>query len=190
MGQRRGIMRDMSYRDDGTVHLMFHVPTRGLLGFRQTFLTSTRGEGLMNTLFFGYEPLAGEISTRANGSLIASESGVATTFGLHNAQERGQLFIGATMEVYAGMVIGQHIRERDLEVNVCKRKHLTNIRSSTADDALRLDAPRVLSLDDAIEYISDDELVEVTPKTFRLRKKVLNADERKRDQKRRDMALA
>jgi GTP-binding protein len=190
MGQRRGIMRDMSYRDDGTVHLMFHVPTRGLLGFRQTFLTSTRGEGLMNTLFFGYEPLVGELSTRTNGSLIASESGVATTFGLHNAQDRGQLFIGATMEVYAGMVIGQHIRERDLEVNVCKRKHLTNIRSSVADEALRLDPPRVLSLDDAIEYINDDELVEVTPKTFRLRKKVLNADERKRDQKRREMALA
>ena len=190
MGQRRGIMRDMSYREDGLVHLMFHVPTRGLLGFRQTFLTATRGEGLMNTLFFGYEPLAGEISTRTNGSLVASESGVATTFGLHNAQERGQLFIGATMEVYEGMIVGQHIRERDLEVNVCKRKHLTNIRSSTADEALRLDSPRVLSLDDAIEYISDDELVEVTPKTFRLRKKVLNADERKRDQKRREMALA
>src|SRR5262245_2526238 len=190
LGQRRGQLRDMHYRDDGTVHLVFHVPTRGLLGFRQLLLTSTRGEALMNTLFMGYEPLAGEISTRANGSLIASESGVATTFGLHNAQERGQLFIPAGMDVYEGMIVGQHIRDRDLEVNVCKRKHLTNIRSSTAEEALRLESPRVLSLDDAIEYIGDDELVEVTPKSFRLRKKLLSMDERKREQKRREMALA
>jgi GTP-binding protein len=190
LGQRRGQLRDMHYRDDGTVHLVFHVPTRGLLGFRQLLLTSTRGEGLINTLFMGYEPLAGEINTRANGSLIASESGVATTFGLHNAQERGQLFITAGMDVYEGMIVGQHIRDRDLEVNVCKRKHLTNIRSSTAEEALRLESPRVLSLDDAIEYISDDELVEVTPKSYRLRKKLLSIDERKREQKRRDMALA
>jgi GTP-binding protein len=190
LGQRRGILRDMHYRDDGTVHLVFHVPTRGLLGFRQLLLTSTRGEALINTLFMGYEPLAGEINTRANGSLIASESGVATTFGLHNAQERGQLFITPTMEVYEGMIVGQHIRDRDLEVNVCKRKHLTNIRSSTAEEALRLESPRVLSLDDAIVYIGDDELVEVTPKSFRLRKKLLSQDDRKREQKRRDMALA
>jgi GTP-binding protein len=190
LGQRRGQLRDMHYRDDGTVHLVFHVPTRGLLGFRQLLLTSTRGEGLINTLFMGYEPLAGEINTRANGSLIASESGVATTFGLHNAQERGQLFIPAGIDVYEGMIVGQHIRDRDLEVNVCKRKHLTNIRSSTAEEALRLESPRVLSLDDAIEYISDDELVEVTPKSYRLRKKLLSMDERKREQKRRDMALA
>jgi GTP-binding protein len=190
LGQRRGQLRDMRYRDDGTVHLVFHVPTRGLLGFRQLLLTSTRGEGLMNSLFMGYEPLAGEINTRANGSLIASESGVATTFGLHNAQERGQLFIVAGMDVYEGMIVGQHIRDRDLEVNVCKRKHLTNIRSSTAEEALRLESPRVLSLDDAIEYIGDDELVEVTPKSYRLRKKLLSMDERKREQKRREMALA
>jgi GTP-binding protein len=190
LGQRRGQLRDMHYRDDGTVHLVFHVPTRGLLGFRQLLLTSTRGEGLINTLFMGYEPLAGEINTRANGSLIASESGLATTFGLHNAQERGQLFITAGTDVYEGMIVGQHIRDRDLEVNVCKRKHLTNIRSSTAEEALRLESPRVLSLDDAIEYISDDELVEVTPKSYRLRKRLLSMDERKREQKRRDMALA
>jgi len=190
LGQRRGQLRDMHYRDDGTLHLVFHVPTRGLLGFRQLLLTSTRGEGLINTLFMGYEPLAGEISTRANGSLIASESGVTTTFGLHNAQERGQLFITAGTDVYEGMIVGQHIRDRDLEVNVCKRKHLTNIRSSTAEEALRLESPRVLSLDDAIEYISDDELVEVTPKSYRLRKRLLSLDERKREQKRREMALA
>jgi len=189
MGQRRGLLRDMHYRDDGTVHLVFHVPTRGLLGFRQLLLTSSRGEGLINTLFMGYEPLAGEINTRSNGSLIATESGLTTGFGLFGAQERGQLFISAGTEVYAGMIIGQHIRSRDLEVNVCRKKHLTNMRSSGADDALRLEPPRILSLDDAIEYIGDDELVEVTPKTFRLRKRLINADERKREQKRRDMAL-
>jgi GTP-binding protein len=190
MGQRRGLMRDMSYRDDGSVHMVFHVPTRGLLGFRQAFLTATRGEGIVNALFMGYEPLVGEINTRANGSLIASESGATTTYGLHGAQERGQLFVTPGMEVYEGMIVGQHIRDRDLEVNVCRKKHLTNIRSSTAEEALRLEAPRVLSLDDAIEYIGDDELVEVTPKSFRLRKKLLSADDRKREQKRREMALA
>jgi GTP-binding protein len=190
MGARRGVMRDMSYRDDGSVHMVFHVPTRGLLGFRQTFLTATRGEGIVNALFMGYEPLAGELNTRNNGSLIASESGLSTTFGLYGAQERGQLFITPGTDVYEGMVIGQHIRSRDLEVNVCRKKHLTNMRSSGADEALRLEPPRVLSLDDAIEYIGDDELVEVTPKSFRLRKKLLSADDRKREQKRRDMALA
>jgi GTP-binding protein len=190
MGARRGVMRDMSYRDDGTVHMVFHVPTRGLLGFRQTFLTATRGEGIVNSLFMGYEPLAGELATRTNGSLIATEAGTATTFGLYGAQERGQMFISAGTDVYEGMVVGQHIRSRDLEVNVCRKKHLTNMRSSGADDALRLEPPRVLSLDDAIEYIGDDELVEVTPKSFRLRKKTLSIDERKREQKRRDMAMA
>jgi GTP-binding protein len=190
MGARRGIMRDMSYRDDGSVHMVFHVPTRGLLGFRQTFLTATRGEGIVNALFMGYEPLGGELNTRTNGSLIATEAGMSTGFGLYGAQERGQLFIGAGVEVYEGMVIGQHIRSRDLEVNVCRKKHLTNMRSSGADDALRLEPPRVLSLDDAIEYIGDDELVEVTPKSFRLRKKILGIDERKRQQKRKDMAMA
>ncbi len=190
MGKRKGQMRDMAFRDDGSVHLVFHVPTRGLLGFRQTFLTATRGEGLMNSLFMGYEPLQGELDTRSNGSLIASEAGSATTFGLHNAQERGQLFVPAGIEVYEGMVIGQHAREKDLEVNVCKKKHLTNMRSSGADDAQRLEPPRVLSLDDAIEYIGDDELVEITPKGYRIRKKILLPDERKREQKKREMALA
>ncbi len=190
LGQRRGTMRDMNIRDDGLVHMVFHVPTRGLLGFRQTFLTATRGEGVMNTLFMGYEPLSGEISTRNNGSLIASESGTATSYGLNGAQERGTLFVTPGAEVYEGQIVGQHIRERDLEVNVCRRKHLTNIRSSTAEEGIRLEAPRNLSLDDAIEYISDDELVEVTPKSFRLRKRTLTLDERKREQKRRDMAMA
>ena len=189
LGQRRGIMRDMVYREDGTVMLSFHVPTRGLLGFRQQLLTATRGEGQLNALFYEYQPLAGEINTRAYGSLVASESGVTTSFGLHGAQDRGQLFVGAGLDIYEGMVIGQHIRERDLEVNVCKKKHLTNMRSSGADDALRLETPRNMSLDDAVEYIGDDELLEVTPKAYRLRKRLLSMDERKRDQKRREMAL-
>lgn len=189
LGQRRGQMRDMSYREDGTVNLTFHVPTRGLLGFRQQFMTASRGEGQLNALFLEYQPMMGEISTRALGSLVASESGMTTTFGLFGAQERGQLFISAGVEVYEGMIIGQHIRERDLEVNCCKKKHLTNMRSSGADDSLRLETPRNLSLDDAVEYLGDDELLEVTPKNYRLRKRLLNQEERKRDQKRREMAM-
>jgi GTP-binding protein len=180
LGQRRGITQDMKYRDDGSVHLVARTPTRGLLGFRQQFLTNTRGTGIMNTLFAGYGPLAGPVATRNLGSLVAWEPGVTTTFGLYSAQERGQLFISAGLEVYEGMVVGQHIREKDLEVNVCKKKHLTNMRSSTSEEALRLETPRTLSLDDAIEYLADDELLEVTPKAFRLRKRVLTHQDRGR----------
>jgi GTP-binding protein len=180
LGERRGVMQDMKYRDDGSVHLVSRVPTRGLLGFRQQFLTNTRGQGIMNTLYAGYGPLAGPVATRNFGSLIAWEPGVTTTFGLHGAQERGQLFLGSGVEVYEGMVVGQHIREKDLEVNVCKKKHLTNMRSSTAEEALRLEPPRIMSLDDAIEYLADDELLEVTPKAFRLRKRVLSHQDRGR----------
>lgn len=180
MGQRKGQMRDMKVREDGTVHYVYLVPTRGLLGFRQQFLTATRGEGIMNALLAGYEPFAGEIQTRSNGSLIAWETGTVTTYGLHAAQERGQLFITPGTTVYEGMIIGQHIRDSDLEINVCRKKHLTNIRSSTAEEALRLEPPRVLSLDDAIEYLADDELLEVTPAAFRLRKRLLSKHERSR----------
>ena len=180
LGERRGVMQDMKYRDDGSVHLVSRVPTRGLLGFRQQFLTNTRGQGIMNTLYAGYGPLAGPVATRNLGSLIAWEPGVTTTFGLHGAQERGQLFLSAGMEIYEGMVVGQHIREKDLEVNVCKKKHLTNMRSSTSEEALRLEPPRIMSLDDAIEYLADDELLEVTPKAFRLRKRVLSHQDRGR----------
>jgi GTP-binding protein len=153
MGQRKGQMRDMKIREDGSVHYVYLVPTRGLLGFRQQFLTSTRGEGIMNSLLAGYEPYAGEIQTRSNGSLI---------------------------EVYEGMIIGQHIRESDLEVNVCRKKHLTNIRNSGSEEALRLETPRDLSLDDAIEYLAEDELLEVTPEGFRLRKRLLSKHDRSR----------
>ncbi|HEY0606610.1 MAG TPA: translational GTPase TypA [Herpetosiphonaceae bacterium] len=180
MGQRKGQMRDMKIREDGSVHYVYLVPTRGLLGFRQQFLTSTRGEGIMNSLLAGYEPYAGDIQTRSNGSLIAWEPGTATTYGLHAAQERGQLFVPAGTEVYEGMIVGQHIRESDLEVNVCRKKHLTNIRNSGSEEALRLETPRDLSIDDAIEYLAEDELLEVTPIGFRLRKRLLSKHDRSR----------
>jgi GTP-binding protein len=180
MGQRRGQLIDMKYRDDGSVHSVYKVPTRGLLGFRQAFLTNTRGQGIVNTLFAGYGPLAGPVAARELGSLVAWESGVTATYGLNAAQERGQLFLGPGVEVYEGQVVGQHIRERDLEVNVCKKKHLTNMRNSTAEEALRLESPRVLSLDDAIEFLAEDELLEVTPKAFRLRKRLLSKHDRDR----------
>jgi GTP-binding protein len=180
MGQRRGALLDMKYRDDGSVHYVYKVPTRGLLGFRQAFLTNTRGQGIVNTLFDGYGQLAGPMATRELGSLIAWESGVTSSFGLNGAQERGQLFLGAGIDVYEGQVVGQHIREKDLEVNVCKKKHLTNMRNSTAEEGIRLETPRNLSLDDAIEFLADDELLEVTPKSFRMRKRLLSKHERDR----------
>ncbi|SIS83900.1 GTP-binding protein [Kroppenstedtia eburnea] len=183
LGRRKGQMVDMELRDDGSVHYTYRVPTRGLIGFNQQFLTATRGEGLMNTLFGGYEPHSGEIQTRDHGSLVAWEPGDATSYGLHAAQERGTLFIGANTEVYEGMVVGQHIRENDLDVNVCKKKQLTNFRAAGSDDALRLEPPKNLSLDDALEYLSDDELLEVTPQAFRIRKRILPKNQRRRYQK-------
>ena len=179
-GKRRGEVVDMKYRDDGSAHCVYRIPTRGLLGFRQAFLTSTRGQGVMNTLFAGYGPFAGAIDARNFGSLIAFEDGTTTMFGLAQAQERGQLFIGPGVDVYEGMVVGEHIRERDLEVNVVRRKHLTNMRSSNSDIAVKLDGLRVLSLDDAIEFLADDELLEVTPQNYRIRKRVLSKQNRDR----------
>ena len=179
-GRRRGVLVDMKYRDDGSAHCMYKIPTRGLLGFRQAFLTSTRGEGIMNTLFADYGPYAGPIEPRTYGSLIAFEPGTTTTFGLNQAQDRGTLFIGPGVEVYEGMVVGEHIRDRDLEVNVVRKKHLTNIRSSTSDIAVRLDGMRDLSLDDAVEFLADDELLEVTPAAYRIRKRLLAKQDRDR----------
>jgi len=179
-GQRRGALLDMKYRDDGSAHCVYKIPTRGLLGFRQAFLTNTRGKGVMNTLFAGYGPFAGDIESRALGSLVAFEAGTTTTFGLSQAQERGQLFIGPGVEVYEGMVVGEHIRDRDLEVNVVRKKHLTNMRSSNSDIAVKLDGMRDLSLDDAVEFLADDELLEVTPVAYRMRKRVLAKQDRDR----------
>jgi GTP-binding protein len=190
LGRRQGEMRDMHVRDDGSVHYVYLVPTRGLLGFRQLFLSATRGTGILNSLFYGYEPIVGELEMRENGSLIASESGVVTTFALNGVQDRGTFFVTPGQEVYGGMVVGQHIRDVDLEVNVCKEKHLTNMRNNKGAEVIRLDAARTLSLDDAIEYIGDDELVEVTPKGWRIRKKLLSSDDRRREKKKRDLALA
>ncbi len=184
LGSRRGKMLDMANNPDNTVHLTYHIPTRGLLGFRYQFLTATRGMGVMNTIFHGYEPMAGPISSRNSNSVVAWEAGVSTNYGLKNAEERGTLFIGPGVEVYEGMVIGETQRGTDVVVNVCKKKHLTNMRSSNKDIEIRLTPPRILSLDEAIEYLSEDELLEVTPLNFRIRKKILNSEERGKQAKR------
>jgi GTP-binding protein len=178
LGNRRGKMLDMINNPDNTVHLSYLVPTRGLLGFRYQFLTATRGTGVLNTIFHGYLPLAGPITARATSSVVAWEAGVTSTFGLKNAEERGVLFLGAGVEVYEGMVVGETQRPDDLTVNVCKKKHLTNMRSSNKDIEIRLVTPVNMSLDQAIEYLAEDELLEVTPLNFRIRKRILNTEER------------
>jgi GTP-binding protein len=187
LGKRAGQMHDMRAEENGSVHYSYVVPTRGLLGFRQQFLSATRGQGIVTSLFLDYRPFGGDLDLRETGSLIASESGTATTYGIHAAQDRGQLFIVPGQDVYAGMIVGQHIRSNDLEVNVCRKKHLTNIRNNVGAENIRLEAARTLSLDDAIEYITEDELVEVTPKGWRLRKKLLSAEERNKQRKRRSI---
>jgi len=180
LGPRRAELNDMVNDGNGWVHLVFDIPARGLFGYRNEFLTATKGAGIINHTFSGYQPFKGEIPGRNRGTLIGLEAGESVMYALHHVQERGALFIGAGEPVYEGMIIGEHARPGDLIVNPCKKKHLTNIRSSTAEDALVLVPPRRLSLEQAIEFIADDELVEVTPKSIRLRKRVLNADERKR----------
>jgi GTP-binding protein len=183
LGSRRGQMMDMHHSNENTVHLEFLVPTRGLLGFRYQFLTATRGAGVMHTLFHDYLPMAGSIAGRSNGSLVSWESGVSSTFGLKNAEERGTLFVEPAVEVYEGMVVGEHQRPGDLSVNVCKKKHLTNMRAARGDMETRLTPPRRMSLDEAIEFLADDELLEVTPQTFRIRKRTLDTHERGRQTK-------
>lgn len=188
LGSRRGELQNMVYKEDGTVHIEFLVPTRGLLGFRTDLLTETRGNAVMNTLNAGYRPFMGAIQRARGGSLVATETGEATTFGLHNSEARGRLFITPQTDVYAGMVVGEHSRDGDLDVNICKKKHLTNMRSSTADEGIRLTPPVQMSLDRALEYLHQDELVEVTPKTIRIRKRVLDLTQRARDRKREETA--
>ncbi len=172
--QRKGELQGMAPMSDGNVRLEFQIPSRGLIGFRSEFLTSTKGTGIINTIFDGYGPFKGEIQYRNQGSLIAYESGTSITYGLFNAQERGTLFIGPGEEVYGGMVVGQNGKTDDIEVNVCKTKHLTNTRASGSDDALKLVPPRILSLEQALEFIDTDELLEITPKNLRIRKKILD----------------
>lgn len=180
LSRRKADMLDMSPTGPGQLRIEFHIPARGLIGFRSEFLTETRGNGVMNHTFFGYQPYKGDIPSRFQGALIAWEDGEATSYGLHAAEERGQLFITPGTKVYEGMIVGQNNREDDLEVNVCKKKHLTNIRSSTAEEAIRLKEARILSLEESIEFIADDELVEVTPHSIRLRKKLLKKTDRAR----------
>ncbi len=189
LGARRGQMLDMTAKEDGGVHLRYLAPTRGLLGLRYHLLTATRGLGVMNSIFHGYLPYAGEIPARVSGSLVASEAGQATTFGLKNAEERGILFITPGTTVYEGMVVGENQRPTDVAVNVVKRKHLTNMRQSTRDIEVRLNAPREMSLDEAIEYLADDELLEVTPLSFRIRKATLDTHQRNKERKRAKLAL-
>jgi GTP-binding protein len=188
LGARRGQMVDMR-TDGGTTYLKYLVPTRGLLGFRQNFLTATSGMGQLNSLFHSYAPMLGPIPGRQFGSLVAWETGVALAYGLDNAQLRGTLFINPGVEVYEGMVVGEHIRPEDLAVNVAKAKHLTNVRRSFAEEAIRLTPPRGMSLDNCIEFLAEDELLEVTPLSLRIRKRILANDERQKDQKRREKMM-
>ena len=180
LGQRKGELRNMGSISGGYTRLEFSIPARGLIGYRGEFLTDTKGNGIMNTSFDGYAPYKGDIQYRKQGSLIAFETGESVTYGLYSAQERGTLFIGPGEKVYSGMVIGQNGKTDDIEVNVCKTKHLTNTRSSSADEALRLTPPRILSLEQALDFIDTDELLEITPKSLRIRKKILDPKLRKR----------
>jgi GTP-binding protein len=178
LGTRRGVMTKMVNHGSGRVRLEFHIPTRGLIGFRSQFLTDTRGTGIMNYLFAGWEPWHGAIPARATGALAADRAGVTTAYAIYNLQERGEIFVDPGTVVYEGMIVGENARTSDLDVNVTKEKKQTNMRASTADEAIRLIPPRKLGLEQAIEFINDDELVEVTPKSIRLRKRVLAANMR------------
>lgn len=174
LSSRKGELQNMSAASGGYTRLEFLIPARGLIGYRGEFMTDTKGNGIINTAFEGYGPYKGDIQYRKQGSLIAYESGETITYGLFNAQERGTLFLGAGEKVYSGMIVGQNAKAEDIEVNVCKRKQLTNTRSSGADDALKLTPPHILSLEQSLEYIDTDELLEVTPKNLRIRKKILD----------------
>jgi len=178
LGGRRGQMLDMQDTVENSVRLKYLVPTRGLLGFRYQFLTATRGVGTMNTIFYDYLPMVGPMAGREAGSIVAWEPGVTTTYGLKNAEERGILFYGPGVDVYEGMVVGEHQRPGDLTVNVCKKKHMTNVRAARGEMEIRLTPPRQMSLDEALEYLAEDELLELTPQNYRIRKRILNSHER------------
>ena len=180
LGMRKAEMKNMEPAEEGHTKIEFRIPARGLIGYRTEFLTDTKGEGTMNHIFDCYEPFKGDVVARVRGTIVAFESGKSVTYGLYNAQDKGELFIGPGVEVYEGMIVGLNSRGEDLSINVCKEKHLTNTRASGSDDALRLVPPIQMSLEKAIEFIQDDELVEVTPKNIRLRKKILDSKERER----------
>ena len=178
LGSRKGELINMGTREGGVTHTEFRIPSRGLMGYRPEFLTDTNGNGIMNHVFDGYEPYKGEIVTRHQGSLIAFETGETVTYGLYAAQERGRLFIGPGVPVYEGMIVGASPKSEDITVNVCKKKHITNTRASGSDDALKLTPPTIMSLEQCLEFIADDELVEVTPENIRMRKRILSKEQR------------
>ncbi|MBL8045929.1 MAG: translational GTPase TypA [Anaerolineales bacterium] len=189
LGRRRGLMTNMVNGGDGSVYLTYIVPTRGLLGFRYQFLTATQGTGQMHSLFFDYKPFAGNIERRELGSVVTMEAGSATAYAIRNAEERAALFLEPGTEVYEGMVVGQHVRPEDLIYNICKKKQLTNVRAARAEILVALTPPRRMSLDECIEYLGEDELLEVTPKSLRIRKRILNAEQRAKVQKAAEKAL-
>ncbi len=178
LGKRKGEMVNMIQSNTGYIRIEFSIPARGLIGYRSEFMTDTKGNGILNSIFDGYEPYKGEIPRRSNGSLVAFETGTATTYGLYNAQERGNLFVSPVTEIYSGMIVGMNPKSGDIEVNVCKKRHVTNVRSSGKEDALRLTPPITMSLENCLEFIETDELVEVTPKSLRLRKRILDKNKR------------
>jgi GTP-binding protein len=182
IGLRKGEMQHMS-PIGSRMRLVFTVPSRGLFGYRNEFLTDTHGEGVMSSVLEGYAPYKGDVTRRQNGSLVAFESGETVTYGLHSAQERGILFLGAGVPVYAGQIVGQNAKSDDMTVNVCKRKQLTNFRAAGSDDALRLTPPVSMSMEQALEFLADDELLEVTPKSLRLRKRELSHEQRMKKRK-------
>lgn len=183
MGARHGQLVNMQNIGSNSVRLEFNIPTRGLLGYRSEFITDTKGEGILNSVFAGYIPYTGDIPTRNRGSLVAFETGESSTYGLYNAQERGTLFIGPQVKVYEGMIVGENSRPQDLDINVCKKKHVTNLRSSTAEEALRLIPPKEMTLEQCLEFIKEDELLEVTPKSLRMRKAILSRQNRQKVKK-------
>ena len=185
LGSRKAEIVNMGTRDTGVSHLEFRIPARGLMGYRQQFLTDTNGNGIMNSVFDGYEPYKGDIPQRVQGSLVVHETGETCGYGLWNAQERGALFVGPGVPVYEGMIVGESPKDEDIVVNVCKKKHVTNTRAAGSDEALRLVPPTILSLEQSLEFINDDELVEVTPKTIRLRKRILSKEQRMKAEARR-----
>ncbi len=182
IGSRKGELKDMAAHEGGSTHLEFSIPSRGLIGYRSEFLTDTNGNGIMNQIFDGYEPYKGDIQMRERGSIVVHEPGESNAYGLFNTQERGKLFIGPGVEVYEGMIVGECAKNEDIVCNVCKTKHLTNTRASGSDDALRLVPPTTLSLEQCMEFIADDELLEVTPESLRLRKMILNKEQRMKQQ--------
>ncbi|MEE0840893.1 MAG: translational GTPase TypA, partial [Acutalibacteraceae bacterium] len=178
LGSRKAEIKNMGTREGGTSHLEFLIPARGLLGYRSQFMTDTNGNGIMSHVFSGYEEYKGDIEQRSTGSIIVHENGESTGYGLFNTQSRGRLFIGAGVPVYEGMIVGENPKNEDIVCNVCKKKQLTNTRASGSDDALRLVPPSIMSLEQSLEFIKNDELVEITPKSIRLRKRILDKEQR------------